>query len=71
MGMKGIPVKVAAALMGKGEQFVRVGLQRRLLPIGVAYPTKGKAYCYYISPAEFMRYTGITVAPPVGAWIEI
>lgn len=59
--MKGVSVKAAAALMGKGEQFVRIGLQRGLLPFGVAYQATGKSYNYYISPAEFSRYTGCTM----------
>ena len=56
--------ELAAAMMGKAPQFIRVGLQRNLLPFGNAVPV-GKAgprprYSYYISPALFMAYTGFT-----------
>lgn len=62
--LKNIPLTLAAAMMGKGYQFVRIGLQRNLLPIGNAVPTSGSdrrpGYTYYISPGKFMAYTGFT-----------
>lgn len=59
--MKKIPPMVAAAVMGKCEQFVRIGLQRGLLPFGVAVKAKegrNHRYNYYISPKAFIEYTG-------------
>ncbi len=50
---------VAAALMGKSEQFVRVGLQQGILPFGVAVKNKTR-YSYYISPERFRSFLGIT-----------
>lgn len=56
-----LTVKEAARLMGKTEQFVRIGLQRNLLPIGHAVLNPGGKYSYYISPELFEKYTGIKV----------
>ena len=56
-----LTVKEAARLMGKTEQFVRIGLQRNLLPIGHAILNPGGKYSYYISPELFEKYTGIKV----------
>lgn len=50
---------IAAALMGKSEQFVRIGLQQGVLPFGVAVKNKTR-YSYYISPEKFRSFLGIT-----------
>lgn len=55
-----ITIKEAAKIMGKSEQFVRVGLQRNKLPFGVAYKMSTK-YSYYISPKKFYEYVGYNV----------
>ena len=52
-----ITIKEAAKILGKSEQFIRVGLQRGLLPFGVAYKMSSK-YSYYISPKKFYEYVG-------------
>ena len=52
-----IKVSEGAKLMGKSEQFVRIGLQRGLLPIGTAIKT-GSKYSYYISPKLLEEYIG-------------
>lgn len=57
--MTKITVKQAARLMDKSEMFVRIGLQRGILPIGTAIKLNGKHYTYYISPKLFKDYTGI------------
>lgn len=44
--------------IGKSEQFVRIGLQRGILPFGSAVKTSSK-YSYYISPKLFEEYTGV------------
>lgn len=56
-----LSVKTVARLMNKSEQFVRIGLQRGILPFGCAYKTTGNKYSYYISPKQFTEYTGIKV----------
>lgn len=55
--MKGMSVKEAAEKMGKCEQFVRVGLQRQLLPFGTAIKLSSR-WTYYISPKQFYAYIG-------------
>lgn len=63
MFIKKIPLKVAAYLMGKNYNFVRIGLQRGVFPFGSAIRTHQaphSRYTYYISPKKFMEYTGAT-----------
>lgn len=52
-----ISVKEAAEIMGKSQQFIRVGLQRGLLPFGTAVKMSSK-WTYYISPKLFNEYVG-------------
>lgn len=58
---KKITVLQAAKLMGCDPQFVRVGMQQGVLPIGSAVKVGQKQYSYYISPKLFYEYTGIKV----------
>lgn len=55
-----VTVKRAAEILGKSQQFVRIGLQRNILPFGVAMqmPDK-KTYTYHISPKKLCDYAGI------------
>lgn len=55
---KNMSVKRAAELMGKSQQFIRVGLQRNLLPFGTAVKLSS-VWTYYISPKKFYEYIGI------------
>ncbi len=52
---KNISIKKAADLLGKSQQFVRIGLQRGLLPFGVALQMSSK-YTYSIIPGKFYKY---------------
>lgn len=52
-----ITIKQAAKIMGKCEQFIRIGLQRGNLPFGTAVKMKNK-WSYYISPKLFYEYVG-------------
>lgn len=54
---KSLSIKTAAEIMGKSEQFVRVGLQRGILPFGNAVKLSTR-WTYYISPARFYEYVG-------------
>lgn len=56
--IKKISVKEAARCMGKSDQFVRIGLQRGLLPFGNAVPGTGACWNYYINPTKFRDYVG-------------
>ena len=53
-----LTVKQAAELMGKTEQFVRIGLQRSVFPFGWAV-MMGRQWSYFISRSKFEEYTGI------------
>lgn len=55
---KSLSVKEAAEMMGKSQQFVRIGLQRNLLPFGTAIKMSS-VWTYYISPRKFYEYVGI------------
>lgn len=56
--VKKISIKAAARCLGKSDQFVRIGLQRGLLPFGNAVPGTGNNWNYYINPAKFRDYVG-------------
>ena len=54
-----ITVKEAARLMGTSEMFIRIGLQRNILPFGIAIKMpKRTKYTYYISKKQFYKYIG-------------
>ena len=59
--MTKVSVARAAELMNKGPQFVRVALQRGLVPFGFAVKLDedGGRYDYYINPRMFCEYLGI------------
>ena len=45
--------------MKKDKQFVRIGIQEKWLPIGVAYRNSNSTeYSYYVSPKKLYEYTG-------------
>ena len=48
----------AARELGKHPAFVRIGLQRGLLPFGTAEKVSGNKYTYYINPRKFYEYIG-------------
>lgn len=54
---KSLSVKDAAEILGKSQQFVRIGLQRGILPFGDAVKLSTK-WTYYISQARLYQYTG-------------
>lgn len=54
-----IPVKEAAKIMKKEQQFIRQGMLQGILPIGTVFKKEGSSqYDYYISPKLFWEYTG-------------
>lgn len=58
---KRISVAEAAKIMGVSPQFIRIGLQRNLLPFGFATNMGGGCrYTYYINPKEFQEYLGLS-----------
>jgi len=52
-----ISIKEAAARLGKSEQFIRIGLQQGVLPIGVAVKMSSR-WTYHISPKKLEEYAG-------------
>ena len=70
-GGRNVTVNEAAKIMGKTPQFIRIGLQRGLLPIGVAYKTDStnEQYDYYISPKLLYDFTG-HLYPETNSYIE-
>lgn len=55
--IKTMSVKEASQLMGKSEQFIRIGLRNNRLPFGVAVKLSSQ-WTYYISPKLFYEYVG-------------
>lgn len=55
-----ISVKEASNITGMSEQFIRIGLQRRLIPIGTAVKMSSR-WTYYISPKKLEEFTGINL----------
>lgn len=51
-------IKEVAEELGKSQQFVRIGIQRGILPFGIAQVVSGEKYSYYISPEKFYKYIG-------------
>ena len=57
-----LTIKDAAKLMGVSEQFVRIALQRGILPWGYAVQITGKKYTYFFSKEKFTDHTGLAVS---------
>lgn len=56
---KGVPLKLAAKVMGKDYQFVKLGIINGHLPIGCSFKMPGSnSYNTYISPKLLYEYTG-------------
>lgn len=53
-----ITVREAAKRLHKSEQFIRIGMQRGILPIGYAMQISTKRWTYYISPVKIQELTG-------------
>lgn len=54
---KNITVKEAAEILGKSQQFVRIGLQEGILPFGKAVKMSSM-WTYHISPKQLYEYVG-------------
>lgn len=52
-----VSVKEAAKILGVSQQFVRIGLQQKVLPIGTAVQMSSK-WTYHISPKLLNEYVG-------------
>ena len=56
-----LSIEDAARLMGVSRQFVRVGLQKGILPFGYAVQVSAGKFTYFISRQKFSEHTGIQV----------
>lgn len=56
--MKNIPISVVADLLGKTQQYIRIGLQQQRLPIGSAVKMSSE-WTYHISYELLKNYIGI------------
>lgn len=63
---KSISVQKASEILGKSEQFIRVGLQKGILPFGSAVKISTR-WTYYISPGKLFEYAGIKTKREVSA----
>ena len=52
-------IEEASKLMGVSQQFVRVGLQKGILPFGYAVQVSARRFTYFISRQKFLEHTGI------------
>lgn len=50
-------VNEAAKILGKSPQFVRIGLQKGVLPIGTAVKMSSR-WTYHISEEQLKKYAG-------------
>ena len=60
MEKNSISVSKASKLMGVSAQFIRIGLQRGILPFGYAVQISTNRFTYFISKQKFYEYTGIS-----------
>ena len=54
-----LSVDEAAKIMGVSKPYIRIGLQRGLLPFGTAVKMTGNRYTYFISKNRLYEYLGI------------
>lgn len=58
--MKAITTAEAAAIMGKGTQYVRIAMQQGVLNIGECFKMSSQ-WTYSISPALLAQRQGLTI----------
>lgn len=56
--MKSIPIPIVADLLGKTQQYIRIGLQQQRLPFGSAVKMSSE-WTYHISYELLKNYIGI------------
>lgn len=55
---KNLSIKQASNMLGKSEQYIRIGLRNQNLPFGTAVKTSTH-WTYHISPISFYEYLGL------------
>ena len=56
--MSSVPINIVAEILGKSQQFVRIGLQQQTLPIGSAVKMSSE-WTYHVSYELLKNYIGI------------
>lgn len=56
--IKTLSVREAAKIMGISEQALRILLQRKTMPWGMAWKGRGRSYQYYINRKKFLEAYG-------------
>lgn len=56
--IKTLSVWEAAKIMGISEQALRILLQRKTMPWGMAWKGRGRSYQYYINRKKFLEAYG-------------
>lgn len=57
-----ITVNEAADLLERNPEFIRIALQQKALPIGIAIRMHGSTrYTYYINPPDLAKYMHISI----------
>ena len=61
-----VPIDAAAAALHVTEAFIRIGMQKGVLPIGSCFkmPDSAKTV-YYISPKLLYEYSGFAYGPSI------
>ena len=58
-----VPIRFVAKAMKKDEAFIRIAIQKGVLPIGCAIKKSDSSqYDYYISPKKLFEYCGVIYA---------
>lgn len=61
-----VPIDVAAAALHVTQDFIRVGMQKGVLPIGSCFKMDGSTKTiYYISPKLLYEYSGFAYEPSI------
>lgn len=61
MEKNSLSITEASKLMGVSAQFLRIGLQKGILPFGYAVQISSDRFTYFISKQKFQEHTGINL----------
>jgi hypothetical protein len=61
-----VPIDAAAAALHVTQDFIRIGMQKGVLPIGSCFKMDGSTKTiYYISPKLLYEYSGFAYEPSI------
>lgn len=64
--MNRIKVREAAEILGTSQEYIRIGMQQGILPIGTAVKMSS-IWTYHISPKLLQEYSGANVEAEIKA----